>query len=153
MRLVVEPTTGKQGMASLNANSWQSAILEEYQSIQEAGTWTVHNISDLPAGSQPVGSKCVFKVKHNGDRSVKRYKARIVAKGYSQIEGFDYDETFALVTRCDYLHLIIALAIQLSLDTDPLEIKSAFLNGDLVEEICMVPPPGIGLDGKILRLD
>ena len=80
-------------------------------------------------------------------------KARIVAQGYCQIEGLDYDETFAPVTRYDSLRLIIALATHLGLDTDPLNIKSEFLHGDLVEEIWMVPPPGIGLNGKILRLD
>ena len=138
---------------SCYADSWQLAIVEEYQSIQEPGTWTVHKTSDIPAGRQPVGSKWVFKVKFNADGWVERYKARIVAKGYSQIEGLDYDETFAAVTRYDALRLIIALATHLGLDTDQLDIKLAFLNGDLVEEIWMVPPPGIGLDGKILRLD
>ena len=110
-------------------------------------------MSELPAGRQPVGSKCVFNVEHNGDGSVGRYKARILANGYAQIEGLDYDETFAPVTRYDSLRLIIALATHLGLDTDQLDIKLAFLNGDLVEEIWMVPPPGIGLHGKILRLD
>ena len=66
-------------MASLGADSWQSAILEECQSIQEAETWTVHDMSDLPTGRQPVGSKCLLQVKHNADGSVERYKARIVA--------------------------------------------------------------------------
>ena len=92
-------------------------------------------MSDLPAGRQPVGSKWVFKVKHNEDGSVERYKARIVGKGYSHIECLHYDETFAPVTRYDSLRLIIALATSLGLDTDQLEIKSAFLNGDLVAEI------------------
>ena len=94
-----------------------------------------------------------IKVQHNADGSVERYKARIVAKGYSQIEGLDYDQTFAPVTRYDSLPLIIAIATHLGLATDQLHIKPAFLNGDLVEEVWMVPPPGIGLDGKILRLD
>ena len=110
-------------------------------------------MSDLRAGSQPVGSKWVFKVKHNADGSNERYKAWTAVKGYSQIEGLDYDQTFAPVTRYDSLRLIIALATHLGLDTDQLDIKSAFLNRDLVEEIWMVHPPGIGLDGKILGLD
>ena len=109
-------------------------------------------MSDLPAGRQSVGSKWVCKVKHNADASVERYKAPIVAKGYSQIECLDYDETFAPVIRYYSLCLIIALGTHLGLDTDQLDIKSGFLNGDLVEEIWMVPPPGISLDGKILRL-
>ena len=122
-------------MASLYTDSWQSAILGEYQGIQDAGTSTVHVMSDLPAGRQPVGSKWVFKVEDNADGSVVRYKARIVGKGYSQIEGIDYDETFAPVTRYDSLRLIIPLATHLDLDADPLDIKSAFFNVYLVEEI------------------
>ena len=137
-------------MAPIDADSRQSVILVKYEPIQEAGTWTVHDISDLPAGRQPVGRKWLFKLKHNGDGSVERYKARIVAKGYSQIAGLDYDETFASVTRYDSLRTIIALATHLGLDTHHLYIKSAFLNGDLVEEMWIVAPPGIGLNGKIL---
>ena len=152
-RLVVDPTTYKQAMASLDADSWQSANLAEYQSFQEAGTCTLHDIPDLPAGRQPVGSKWVFLVKHNADGSVELYKAQIVGKGYSQIEGLDYDATFAPVTWYDCLRLIIAVATHLGLDTDQLHIKSRFLNGDILEEIWMAPSPGIGLDGKILRFD
>ena len=84
---------------------------------------------------------------------MQRCKGRSVAKGYSQIEVLASDETFAPVTRYESLHHIIALATHLGLDTDQLDIKSPFLNGDLVEEIWMVSTPGIGLDGKILRLD
>ena len=110
-------------------------------------------MSDLPAGRRHVGSKSVFKVKHKGDRSVERYKARIIAKGYSHIEGLAYDDTFAPGTRYDSLHCIIALATHLALDTTRLVIKSAFLLIYLVQEIRMVPAPDIGLDGKILGLD
>ena len=69
-QLVVNPTTYKQAMASLDADSWQSAILEAYQSIQEAGTCTVHHMSELRSGREPVGSKWVCKVQHNADVSV-----------------------------------------------------------------------------------
>ena len=100
-------------------------------------------MSDLPAGRLPVGSKWVWKVLYNTDESIERYKARIVAKDYSQIEGLDYDDTFALVTRYDSLRPMVALATHLGLETDPLYIESAFWHGDLVEAIWMVPPPGI----------
>ena len=95
----------------------------------------MHDLRDSPAGRQPVGSKCVLKVKHNADGSVEGYKAQIVAKGYTRIEGLDYDETFEPGIRYDCLRLIIALATNLGLDTDQLDINSEFLNGDLVEEI------------------
>ena len=99
-----------------------------------------------------MSSKCIFKFKHNAARSVAQYQARIVAKGYSHIEGLDYDETFAPVTQYDSLRLTIDITTHLGLDTDQLSIKSEFLNADLVEEIWMVHLLAIGLDGKILRL-
>jgi len=83
---------------------------------------------------------------------VEQFKARIVAKGYSQVEGLDYDETFAPVMRYNSLHLIITLVLHLGLDMSQADIKSAFLNGDLNEEVWMMPPPSIGLDRKVLPL-
>ena len=133
--LVLEPTTYKQAMASLDADSCQSAIVEEYQSIQAAGTRTVHDMSDLAAGRQPVGRMWVFKLKHHADGSIEWYKARIVAQGYSQISGLDNDETFAPVRRYDSRRLIIDLPTHCGLDSDQLDIKSPFLNADRVEEI------------------
>ena len=153
MRLVVEPTTYKEPLASLDADSRQTGILKEYQSIQEPGTRTLHDISDFPARRQPVTSKWEFKVKHNADGSVERYKVRIVAKHYFQIKALNYDKTFAPVMRYASLRLIIALATYLELYTDQLDINSAFLNEDLLEKIRMVRPPGIGLDAIILRLN
>ena len=137
-------------MAALDADSRQSAILREYQSIQEAGTSMVYDMSDLPVGRQPAGRKGAFKDKHNADGSIERYKARIVAKGYSQIKGLHYDDTFTTGTWYDSLRLIITRATHLGIVTDQLESESASLNGDLVEAIWMVPPPGIDLDGNIL---
>ena len=84
-------------------------------------------MSDLPAGRQPVCSKCGFKVKHNADGSIERYRAGFVAKEYFQIECFHYDETFTPVTHDDSLRLIIALAAHCGLDTDQLDLKLAFL--------------------------
>jgi len=92
----------------------------------------------------------VFKVRRNSDGSVERFKARIVAKGYSQVEGLDYDETFAPVMRYDLLCLIIALALHLGLNMSQADIKSALLNRDLNEEVWIMTPPGIGLDRKVL---
>jgi len=139
-------------MSSLYADAWQQAILREHQAIEEAGTWSIYNITDPPKGRKPVGSQWVFKVKHYADGSDERHKARIVAKGYSQQEGLHYDETCTPVTWYDSLRLVFALALYLGLHMEQLDIKSAFLNGELKEEIWMIPAPGIGLDGKILCL-
>ena len=110
-------------------------------------------MSDILGARQPVGCKSVFEVTSNADASVARYRSRIIAAGYCEIEALVYDETFAAVMRYYCLRLLIALGIDLDLDTDQLDIQSAFLNRDLVQEIWIVPLPGIGLDGMILRLD
>ena len=140
-------------MASLEGDSWQSAILATQKANQDTGTCSVPDMSDLPTGRQPVGCKLAFKVKYNADGAVERYRARIVANCYSEIEDHNCDGTVATVTRYNCLHLICVLATHLSLYTDQLDIKSVSVNGDLVEEIWMVPPPVIGLDRKILPLD
>ena len=108
---------------------------------------------DLPSAREPVGCKRVFEVKNKEDGSVERYKARIVGKGYSQMQGIDYGETFASVTLYNSRCCIIALATNLGLDTDQLDIKCAFLNVDLVEQSWLIDLPGIGLDAKILAVD
>ena len=115
--------------------------------------WSVHDIEELPAGRKAIGSRWVYTTKFNKDGSIERYKARLVVKGYSQISGVDYNETFAPVTRYNSLRLIIALAAQLDLGTSQLDIKSAFTYGSLDEEIWIEPPPRIGLDNKILYLE
>jgi len=149
---VAEPQSYKEAMASLDSDAWQHAMMEEHQAIMDASVWEEVEIKDLPVGRKLVGSRWVFKVKRNSDGCVERFEARIVAKGYSQVEGINYDETFAPVTRYDSLRLIIALALHLGLDMSQADIKSTFLNGDLNKEVWMMPPPSIGLDGKVLRL-
>ena len=74
-RLLVEPTTYREALAFPDGDTWQSAILEEYRSLPEAGTWIVHDMSDLPTRRQPVGSNWVFKLNHNANGSIERYKA------------------------------------------------------------------------------
>jgi len=71
-------------MASLDSEAYQQAMFEEHQAIEEAGTWSVHDFTNLPFSRKPIGGRWVFKVKHNADWSVERREARIVAKGYSQ---------------------------------------------------------------------
>ena len=88
----------------------------------------------------------------NANGSIEHYKARLVVKGYSQLAGIDYEETFTPVTRYDSLHLIIALAVNLGLVLKQLDIKTAFLGGELKEEIWMTSPSGIGLDSEVLLL-
>ena len=96
-------------------HSHQLRRAEEHQSIIDAKVWDVHEKQDLPPRRKLVGSRWVYKVKFNADSSGERYKARLVAQGFSQQPGIDYDETFAPVTRYDSLRLIIAMAAILQL--------------------------------------
>ena len=144
-----EPTTYEEAMDSPDYDKWQLAIMEKHQSIVDAGVWEV---ADLPKGKKPIKSRWLFQIKLNADGSIERYKARLVAKGYSQQYGIDYDETYAPVSRYDSLRYLIAIVGQLNLLLEQLDIKTAFLNGKLDKEIWVQPPPGIGLEGKYLRL-
>ena len=84
-----------------------------------------------------VGSKWVFKVKHDSDGRVERYKARLVAQGYTQQRGADYDETFSPVIRMESLRTVIGLAARNRLKLHHLDVTTAFLNGRLQEEVYM----------------
>ncbi len=92
---VAEPGTLKEATMSPNAKEWQEAADLEYESLMENETW---DLVELPKDRKAIGSRWVFKVKHQSDGRVERYKCRLVAKGYSQKYGVDYDETSTLVT-------------------------------------------------------
>ena len=109
----IEPGNYKQAMKSNEAPHWQEACTTEYNTLVENQTW---EIVDLPEGAVAVGSGWVFKKKINADGTVERYKARIVAKGFSQRPGIDYTEVFAPTFRPATLRLIIAMAAIQNLD-------------------------------------
>ncbi|GBE78927.1 predicted protein [Sparassis crispa] len=139
-----DPRTYKQAMGSPDADKWQQAANEEIMSLMANNTW---DIVPLPPGKRAIGSGWVFKVKHNADGSVERYKGRLVAKGHSQRPGFDYTEVFAPTFRQPALRLILALAAAEDLELHSVDISSAFLNGDLEEEIYMQQPEGFHQGG------
>ena len=132
--------------------SWKSAMDEEIKSIQKNDTW---ELASLPNGHKAIGVKWVYKAKKNSKGEVERYKARLVAKGYSQRAGIDYDEVFAPVARLETVRLIISLAAQKSWKIHQMDVKSAFLNGSLEEEVYIEQPQGYivkGEEDKVLRL-
>jgi hypothetical protein len=132
--------------------SWCKAMDEERQSITDNHTW---ELSKLPAGHRAIGLKWVYKLKKDAHGVIVKHKARLVAKGYVQREGVDFDEVFAPVARMDSVRLIIALAAHHGWHVHHLDVKSAFLNGDLLEEVYVQQPPGYvkaGDEDKVLRL-
>lgn len=136
---VTEPNTLKEAMTSPNAKEWKEAANLEYESLLENDTW---DLVDLPKDCKAIGTKWVFKVKHHSDGRVERYKCRLVAKGYSQIHGTDYDETFSPVVRFSSIRTLLSFAVQNNLKVHQMDVVRAFLNGHLEEEIYMEQPEG-----------
>ena len=109
--------------------------------IRDAGTWI---LVEPPAGANIVGLKWVFRAKKDADGNVVRKKACLVAQGFSQVPGVDYLHTFAPVARLASIHTIMALAARDDMEMDQIDIKGAYLNGELTpdEIIYMHQPPG-----------
>jgi hypothetical protein len=139
-----------EAMASLDAAEWLAACEEEMQ------TWKnldVYNIVPQPKGWKVIGSKWVFHVKRSPDGSIQKYKAWIVAQGFTQVKGINFDQTFASVTKFSSLRTVFALAAKQNLKVHQMDVKAAYLNAHLEEEIYMKAPPSFDIpDGHVLKL-
>ncbi|RVW49080.1 Retrovirus-related Pol polyprotein from transposon TNT 1-94 [Vitis vinifera] len=124
---------------ALKISEWKKAVQDEIDALEKNGTWT---ITDLPVGKRPVGCKWIFTIKYKADGSVERFKARLVARGFTQSYGIDYHETFAPVAKLNTIRILLSLAVNQDWCLQQLDIKNAFLNGDLEEEVYMEIPPG-----------
>ncbi|MCO5556285.1 hypothetical protein L7F22_009831 [Adiantum nelumboides] len=124
---------------ALECVQWKDAMQQEIDSIHKNHTW---DLVDLPTGKKPIGTKWVFKVKRKQDDTVDRYKAKLVAKGYALQKGIDYDETFAPTSRASTVRSLVAIAAHHNWKVHQLDIKTAFLNGDLQEEVYVSQPSG-----------
>ena len=126
-------------------------MAEEMASIEANQTW---RLTELPRGHRPIGLKWVFKVKKDASGAVVKHKAMLVAKGYVEKQGVDYEEVFAPVARLESVHLLLALAARAGWTVHHMDVKSAFLNGELEEEVYVAQPPGFtGESSKVLKLD
>ncbi|RVW69978.1 Retrovirus-related Pol polyprotein from transposon RE1 [Vitis vinifera] len=124
---------------ALKISEWKKAVQDEIDALEKNGTWT---ITDLPVGKRPVGCKWIFTIKYKADGSVERFKARLVARGFTQSYGIDYQETFAPVAKLNTIRILLSLAVNQDWCLQQLDIKNAFLNGDLEEEVYMEILPG-----------
>jgi hypothetical protein len=118
---------------------WKDAMNEEYDSILKNDVWTV---VPRPHGKSVVTSKWLYKIKHATDDSIEKYKARFVARGFSQKEGIDYNEIFSLVARDTSIRIIISLAAVFGWKLHQMDVKTAFLNGEVEQEVCIEQPEG-----------
>uniref|UniRef100_A0A2N9FLT4 Integrase catalytic domain-containing protein n=1 Tax=Fagus sylvatica TaxID=28930 RepID=A0A2N9FLT4_FAGSY len=118
---------------------WQQAMKEELDALLKTGTW---DLVDLPAGKSAIGCKWVYKIKTRSDGTVDRYKARLVTKGFTQEYGIDYEETFAPVARFSSVRTLIAVSASRHWPLFQMDVKNAFLNGELIKEVYMQLPLG-----------
>ncbi|WVZ58553.1 hypothetical protein U9M48_008818, partial [Paspalum notatum var. saurae] len=146
------PTSISQAYASPDADNWKEAVQSELDSILSNGTW---ELTERPYGCKPVGCKWVFKKKLRPDGTIEKYKARLVAKGYTQKEGEDFFDTYSPVARMTTIRVLLSLAVSYGLIIHQMDVKTAFLNGELEEEIYMEQPDGFvvkGQESKVCKL-
>lgn len=147
---ITDPRTYKEALSLSDSEEWIAAMKQEYDSLIKNKTW---DLVDLPDNRKAIDCKWVYKTKLNPDGTIEKRKARLVAKGYSQEYGVDYMDTYAPVVRQSSIRLVYALAVQNNLKLCQLDVSTAFLNGNLEEEIYMREPEGFEKSqNKVCRL-
>ncbi|KAL5819990.1 hypothetical protein ACOSQ4_023832 [Xanthoceras sorbifolium] len=139
-----EPECYDEAMQVEDSVKWESAMRDEMDSLMSNQTW---ELAELPLGKKALHNKWVFRIKeeHNGN---KRYKARMVVKGFQQKEGIDYNEIFSPVVKLTTIRLVLKIVAAENLHLEQLDVKTVFLHGDLEEEIYMRQPEGFKEAGK-----
>lgn len=140
-----EPRTYQEALSCEEAHLWQPSVQDEYDSHIQNGTWI---LVPLPPGRKAIGCRWIYKVKPGHLSTPARYKSRLVAKGYAQIEGIDFTETYSPVIGYGPLRGILSMCAALNLDMAQLDIKTAFLYGLVDEEIYIQQPEGFIVPGK-----
>ena len=139
------PVSYQEATTGPYKRKWETAMETEMTSLRENHVW---DLVKFPVGKKTVGSKWVYKVKTGADGSVQRYKARLVAQGFTQQYGTDFDETFCPVVRQESLQLLMALSVRYGLSIHQVDVTTAFLNGMLEKEVYMQQPKGFECPGK-----
>ncbi|KXJ67887.1 hypothetical protein RP20_CCG008080 [Aedes albopictus] len=145
MTVEEEPSSYEEAVRSSESDLWKAAMQEEYDSLMENGTWV---LAELPAGRKAIGSKWVFKKKEDSAGNVCKFKARLVAQGFSQQFGVDYDSVFAPVAAQTTLRTLLSVAGKKKMKVRHLDVKSAYLHGQLKEELYMQQPKGFVRRGE-----
>ena len=134
-----EPINYWAAVSNSESDKWVEAMNAEMQSMYENQVWDLVN---LPPHCKPVGSKWIFKLKTDMDGNLHTYKARLVAKGFTQTHGIDYDETFSPVAMIKSIRILFAIAAYYDYEIWQMDVKTAFLNGLLEEDVYMDQPEG-----------
>jgi transposase InsO family protein len=146
------PSTYAEGMTESNKPLWQPPIRHEIKAHEDNNTWELTDATSLPPNVKLVGTRWVMTVKKDEHDQIVKRKARIVAQGFSQRPGVDYDDTYSPVIRYDSLRLIIFIAIFKGWLLRQIDFDAAYLNGSLQHVIYARCPPGVGRPGQVLRL-
>jgi hypothetical protein len=137
----------REAMDSEDGKLWKKAMDEEMVSLDKNEYW---DLVELPTGRNPIGSKWVFKKKLNAKDKVEKYKSRLVAKGYSQVEGIDFGEIFSPVAKLTSIIFLLSIVVAFDFKVEQMDVKTTFLHGDLEEEIYMKWLEGFVVKGKEL---
>ncbi|KAK2370871.1 putative mitochondrial protein [Trifolium repens] len=130
---------------AISDSHWKEAMNEEINSIEKNKTW---RLVELPPQKKPVSVKWIFKIKRNPDGSILKHKARLVARGFLQQQGIDYNEVYAPVARMETIRLVITIASSMNWSLFHMDVKSAFFNGPLEEEVYVNQPPGFEVESQ-----
>lgn len=147
---VSEPRTYEEAVQSTEVEQWKCAMDDEYNSLITNHTW---DLVEPPADQKVIDNRWVFKIKHNTNGTIDRYKARLVIRGFTQQYGIDYEETFSPVVKFTSIRSILSMAAMNKMMLKQFDIKTAFLYGDLNENIFMKQPVGYDDNsGRVCKL-
>ena len=147
-----EPQNYRESRASENAEQWDAAMPEEYDTLIENEIWTIVNASQVPLNHKALDGKWVYRIKKGPNDEIIKWKARWVVKGFQQREGIDFHETFAAVIKPMTFRIIFALAAHFDLKIMQVDVKTAFLYDKIDEEIYVKLPQGFTQENKVCKL-
>jgi hypothetical protein len=140
-----EPECYAEAMEDEHKSEWVDAMQDEMKSLHDNHTF---DLVKLPKGKRALTNRWIYRVKQEEHTSQPRYKARLVVKGFRQRKGIDFDEIFSPVVKMSSIRVVLSLAASLDLEIEQMDVKTAFLHGDLEEEIYMEQPEGFRVKGK-----
>jgi hypothetical protein len=140
-----DPRTVREAMDSEDGNLWKKAMDEEMAALDKNDSW---DLVEFSTGRNLIGNKWVFKNKLNAKGKVEKYKAQLVEKGYSQVEGIDFGEIFSSVAKLTSIRFMLFVVVAFDFEVEQMDVKKTFLHGDLEEEIYMKQPEGFVVKGK-----
>ncbi|CAM9438252.1 unnamed protein product [Chrysoparadoxa australica] len=148
-----DPRSAKEANSRSDAKEWQDAMEQELASIKQREVWELADKDSMPASARELRTKFIFKLKHPEDPTRRRYKARLVVMGNTQVPGVDFTESFSPVAMDSTIRMVLALANHRDWEVKQFDVEVAFLNANLEEPTWVRPPDGISIgEGKTLRL-